>query len=248
LSTVQGQLFTLIKFIFKTHLPLTLDTPGLKTYHAKTLLFTMLEKHGTDPETEAWKPHNLIALLKESLDMMLSFIDSSSSPDECMPHFFMPDAPLYFKNAGIGGDFDNTKARVRDRLCELRSDISGVVEQLMRLVRPLQSEKFYFHPFTLLPLTAPPAVTEISEGIYSKFAHVYSVVHQCVSELQSESSDRDTLMRHLSLLHELKWCKCAALCMTAMAHLKFGESEEAERLAMELQRHQVESGLRPQDI
>ncbi|PAA85498.1 hypothetical protein BOX15_Mlig009595g1 [Macrostomum lignano] len=121
MSTVQGQLFTLIKFIFKRHLPLTLDTPGLKTYHAKTLLFTMLEKHGTDPSSEAWKPHNLIALLNESLDLMLSFIDSSSSPDECMPHFFMPKAPLYFKNAGIGGDFDNTKARVRDRLCELRS-------------------------------------------------------------------------------------------------------------------------------
>ncbi|PAA58691.1 hypothetical protein BOX15_Mlig023003g1, partial [Macrostomum lignano] len=76
----------------------------------------------------------------------------------------------------------------------------------------------------------------------------YSVVHQCVSELQSESRDRDTLMRQLSLLHELQWCKCAALCMTAMAHLKFGESEEADRLAMELQRHQVESGLKPNDI
>ncbi|PAA52538.1 hypothetical protein BOX15_Mlig001355g1, partial [Macrostomum lignano] len=187
LSTVQGQLFTLIKFIFKRHLPLTLDTPGLKTYHAKTLLFTMLEKHGTDTETDAWKLHNLIALLKESLDLMLSFIDSSSSPDECMPHFFMPDAPLYFKNAGIGGDFDNTKARVRDGLFELRSDIGGVVEQLRRLVRPLQSEKFYFHPFTLLPLTAPPAVTEIREGsgyteMYYNFADVYSMVHQCVSE------------------------------------------------------------------
>uniref|UniRef100_A0A1I8H6Q3 ANK_REP_REGION domain-containing protein n=1 Tax=Macrostomum lignano TaxID=282301 RepID=A0A1I8H6Q3_9PLAT len=211
LSTVQGQLFTLIKFIFKRHLPLTLDTPGLKTYHAKTLLFTMLEKHGADPKTKAWQPHNLIALLKESLDMMLSFIDSSSSPDECMPHFFIPDAPLYFKNAGIGGDFDNTKARVRDRLCELRSDIGGVVRA-------------------------------------AEETHVYSVVHQCVSELQSESSDRDTLMRQLSLLHKLQWCKCAALCMTAMAHLKFGESEKAERLAMELQRHQVESGLKPQDI
>uniref|UniRef100_A0A1I8J1D1 ANK_REP_REGION domain-containing protein n=1 Tax=Macrostomum lignano TaxID=282301 RepID=A0A1I8J1D1_9PLAT len=253
LSTVQGQLFTLIKFIFKRHLPLTLDTPGLKTYHAKTLLFTMLEKHGTDTETDAWKLHNLIALLKESLDLMLSFIDSSSSPDECMPHFFMPDAPLYFKNAGIGGDFDNTKARVRDGLFELRSDIGGVVEQLRRLVRPLQSEKFYFHPFTLLPLTAPPAVTEIREGsgyteMYYNFADVYSVVHQCVSELQSESSKRYTLMRQLSLLHELQWCKCAALCMTAMAHLKFRESEEAERLAMELQRHQVQSGLKPQGI
>ncbi|PAA65438.1 hypothetical protein BOX15_Mlig011252g1 [Macrostomum lignano] len=253
LSTDQGQLFTLIKFIFKRHLPLTLDTPGLKTYHAKTLLFFMLEKNDTHPSIEAWQPHNLIALLKESLDMMLSFIDSSSSPNECMPHFFMPDAPLYFKNAGIGGDFDNTKARVRDRLCELRSDISGVVEQLRGLVRPLQSEKFYFHPFTLLPLTAPPAVTEIRKGMYSpemyyKFADVYSVVHQCVSELQSESSDRDTLMRQLSILQQLQWCKCATLCMTAMAHLKFGESEEAERLAMELQRHHVVSGLKPQDI
>uniref|UniRef100_A0A1I8FS47 ANK_REP_REGION domain-containing protein n=1 Tax=Macrostomum lignano TaxID=282301 RepID=A0A1I8FS47_9PLAT len=233
LSTVQGQLFTFIKFIFKRHLPLTLDTPGLKTYHAKTLLFFMLERHGTDPETEAWQPHNLIALLNESLDMMLSFIDSSSSPDETLE---------------IGGDFDNTKARVRDRLREMRSDIGGVVEQLRRLVRPLQSEKFYFHPFTLLPLTAPPAVTKIMEGRDNKFADVYSVVHQCVSGLQSESSDRDTLMRQLSLLHELQWCKCAALCLIAMAHLKFGESEEAEKLAMELQIHQVVSGLKQQDI
>uniref|UniRef100_A0A1I8FTT3 ANK_REP_REGION domain-containing protein n=1 Tax=Macrostomum lignano TaxID=282301 RepID=A0A1I8FTT3_9PLAT len=224
-NELRGQLFTFIKFIFKRHLPLTLDTPGLKTYHAKTLLFFMLERHGTDPETEAWQPHNLIALLNDS-------------PDECMPHFFMPDAPLYFKNAGIGGDFDNTKARVRDRLREMRSDIGGVVEQLRRLVRPLQSEKFYFHPFTLLPLTAPPAVTKIMEG-RDKFADVYSVVHQCVSGLQSESSDRDTLMRQLSLLHELQWCKCAALCLIAMAHLKFGESEEAEKLAMELQIHQT---------
>uniref|UniRef100_A0A1I8I4L5 ANK_REP_REGION domain-containing protein n=1 Tax=Macrostomum lignano TaxID=282301 RepID=A0A1I8I4L5_9PLAT len=223
LSTVQGQLFTLIKFIFKRHLPLTLDTPGLKTYHAKTLLFFMLEKQSKRSWVKArWQPHNLIALLNESLDMMLSFIDSSSSPDECMPHFFMPDAPLYFKNAGIGGDFDNTKARVRDRLRELRSDIGGVVDQLRTHVRPLQSEKFYFHPFTLLPLTAPPAVTEIreesdrySEKMYYKFADVYSVVHQCVSELQSESSNRSTLMSQLSLLHELQWCKCAALCMTS---------------------------------
>ena len=46
LNTVQGQLFTLIKFIFKSFLPHTLATPGLKTYHAKTLLFFMLKKHG----------------------------------------------------------------------------------------------------------------------------------------------------------------------------------------------------------
>ncbi|PAA75230.1 hypothetical protein BOX15_Mlig004297g3 [Macrostomum lignano] len=253
LGTVQGQLFTMIKFIFKRHLPHTLGTPGLKTYHAKTLLFFMLEKNGTDPSAEAWQPQNLIARLVESLDMMLNFISSRSSPDECMPHFFMPDAPIYFKNAGIGGDFDNTKARVRNRLNEMRSDIGGVVEQLKRLVRPLQSESFYFHPFTLLPLTAPPAATKIREGtsypdMHFKFADVYSVVHQCVSELQLESSNRDTLTRQLSLLNEQQWCKCAALCLTAMAHLKFGESEEAEKLAMELQKARVKCGLSPEEV
>ncbi|PAA92343.1 hypothetical protein BOX15_Mlig031178g1 [Macrostomum lignano] len=253
LGTVQGQLFTMIKFIFKRHLPHTLDTPGLKTYHAKTLLFFMLEKNGTDPSAEAWQPQNLIARLLESLDMMLNFISSRNSPDECMPHFFMPDAPLYFKNAGIGGDFDNTKARVRNRLNEMRSDINGVVEQLKRLVRPLQSESFYFHPFTLLPLTAPPAATKIREGtsypdMHYKFADVYSVVHQCVSELQLESSNRDTLMRQLSLLNEQQWCKCAALCLTAMSHLKFGEVEEAEKLAMELQKTRVKCGLSPKEV
>uniref|UniRef100_A0A1I8GM49 ANK_REP_REGION domain-containing protein n=1 Tax=Macrostomum lignano TaxID=282301 RepID=A0A1I8GM49_9PLAT len=155
LSDVQGQLFTVIKFIFKKYLPITLKTPGLKTYHAKTLLFFMLEKHGTEYFDPAWQPENLISLVKEALEMMLSFIDSSRSPDECMPHFFMSDASLYFKNAGIGGDFDNTKSRVRLRLSEVRRNIEDMVNVLKEHLRPLQSQNFYFHPFALLPLASP---------------------------------------------------------------------------------------------
>uniref|UniRef100_A0A1I8J5W0 ANK_REP_REGION domain-containing protein n=1 Tax=Macrostomum lignano TaxID=282301 RepID=A0A1I8J5W0_9PLAT len=125
------------------------------TYHAKTLLFFMLEKHGTEDFDLAWQPENLISLVKEALEMMLSFIDSSSSPDECMPHFFMSDASLYFKNAGIGGEFDNTKSRVRLRLSEVRRNIGDMVNVLKEHLRPLQSQNFFFHPFALLPLASP---------------------------------------------------------------------------------------------
>uniref|UniRef100_A0A1I8I451 ANK_REP_REGION domain-containing protein n=1 Tax=Macrostomum lignano TaxID=282301 RepID=A0A1I8I451_9PLAT len=251
-NELRGQLFTIIKFIFKRHLPLNLSTPGLKSYHAKTLLFFMLEKHGME-NGEAWKPQKLISLIKESLSMLLSFIDKSNSADVCMPHFFMPGAPLYFKNAGIGGDFDNTKARIRSRLSELRGDISGVLKQLKVLVRPLESENFYFHPFTLLPLTASPAEIEIRSGMalqeqHSRLARVYQVLHQCLDELQSESSDRDTLTGQLGQLDQLPSCKYAAMCLAAIVSLRFGETAESERILMELQKRRVKSGLSPREV
>uniref|UniRef100_A0A1I8HT57 Mab-21_C domain-containing protein n=1 Tax=Macrostomum lignano TaxID=282301 RepID=A0A1I8HT57_9PLAT len=250
LNTIQGQLFTIIKFIFKRHLPLNLSTPGLKSYHAKTLLFFMLEKHGME-NGEAWKPQKLISLIKESLSMLLSFIDKSNSADVCMPHFFMPGAPLYFKNAGIGGDFDNTKARIRSRLSELRGDISGVLKQLKVLVRPLESENFYFHPFTLLPLTASPAETRDKKrnGLAgAAFKACASVLHQCLDELQSESSDRDTLTGQLGQLDQLPSCKYAAMCLAAIVSLRFGETAESERILMELQKRRVKSGLSPREV
>ena len=79
-------------------------------------------------------------------------------------------------------------------------------------------------------------------------ANVYSVVHQCVTQLQSETCDRDTLMRQLSLLQQLQWCKCAALCMTAMAHLMFGDRVEAERLMRDPAGHSVQIGWQPSQI
>ncbi|PAA86319.1 hypothetical protein BOX15_Mlig015951g2, partial [Macrostomum lignano] len=249
LSDVQGQLFTVIKFIFKRYLPITLKTPGLKTYHTKTLLFFMLEKHGTEDFNLAWQPENLISLVKEALEMMLSFIDSSSSPDECMPHFFMSDAPLYFKNAGIGGDFDNTKSRVRLRLSELRFGIEGVIEQFMEQLRPLQSQNFFFHPFTILPLTHPARVKEVTSKYTDQYLHLadaYCVVHHCLQQLQSDHTNQDDLATQLSLLDQLNWFKCAFLCLTAMAHLKFGEAKKAEVTLTGLQSHSIQTAWDPE--
>uniref|UniRef100_A0A1I8FV86 ANK_REP_REGION domain-containing protein n=1 Tax=Macrostomum lignano TaxID=282301 RepID=A0A1I8FV86_9PLAT len=97
LTTVQGQLFILLKFLFKRLIPKTWNAPGLKTYHAKTLLFFMLEKKQDDPDE--WKPERLIALFRESLLLMLQLTTNEPKPEVCMPHFFLEGAPLFFKSA-----------------------------------------------------------------------------------------------------------------------------------------------------
>uniref|UniRef100_A0A1I8GDN2 ANK_REP_REGION domain-containing protein n=1 Tax=Macrostomum lignano TaxID=282301 RepID=A0A1I8GDN2_9PLAT len=97
LTTVQGQLFILLKFLFKRLIPKTWNAPGLKTYHAKTLLFFMLEKKQDDPDE--WKPERLIALFRESLLLMLQLTANEPKPEVCMPHFFLEGAPLFFKSA-----------------------------------------------------------------------------------------------------------------------------------------------------
>ncbi|PAA73301.1 hypothetical protein BOX15_Mlig014288g1 [Macrostomum lignano] len=250
LSTVQGQLFTMIKFIFKKYLPINMSTPGLKTYHAKTLLFFMLKKHAYfDSITQLWKPEHLAILLRGSLDMMLSFIDSSDSPHVCMPHFFMADAPLYFKNAGLGGEFDNTKARVRHQLALLRQDFSGVVTQLRQLVKPLQSPNFYFHPFTLLQtesIATQKALGPAPERHQRLFA-AYAVIDDCLFELQKQSASKEALTRLLESIN-LVWCKCAYVCIKTMMHLKFGEPMLALSDVTALRNVTVKRGWKPAEI
>jgi hypothetical protein len=239
LSTVEGQLFVLLKFIFKRLLPRIWKTPGLKTYHAKTLLFFMLEKHGRH---RRWQPSELISLLKESLDMMIDFMNSDDNPDVCMPHFFMSHAPLYVKNAGIGGPFSKTKWQVRDKLSHLRSHVGQLEQLITNHVCPLRSQEFFCHPFTLLPLTQPKAVTHIRKKYYfKKLSDSYSMIFQCIHSLQSHTSDRNSLMQQLSLLPNE--CRSARLCMTAMTHVKFGEREGAEKLLREEAEHRVVRGV-----
>uniref|UniRef100_A0A1I8IZF0 ANK_REP_REGION domain-containing protein n=1 Tax=Macrostomum lignano TaxID=282301 RepID=A0A1I8IZF0_9PLAT len=93
LSDVQGQLFILLKYLIKKVLSETVN--GLKTYHAKSLLFYMLEE--TAPED--WQPGSLVALTRQALQLLLRNIKSSGKRNsECMPHFFMRDAIVYFKS------------------------------------------------------------------------------------------------------------------------------------------------------
>uniref|UniRef100_A0A1I8G0B9 ANK_REP_REGION domain-containing protein n=1 Tax=Macrostomum lignano TaxID=282301 RepID=A0A1I8G0B9_9PLAT len=93
LNDVQGQLFILLKYLIKKVLSETVN--GLKTYHAKSLLFYMLEE--TAPED--WQPGSLVALTRKALQLLLRHIKSSGKRNsKCMPHFFMRDAIVYFKS------------------------------------------------------------------------------------------------------------------------------------------------------
>ncbi|PAA93319.1 hypothetical protein BOX15_Mlig026614g1 [Macrostomum lignano] len=227
LCTVQGQLFVLIKFIFVELLPNRFSTTGLSSYHAKTLLFHMMEKHRLN--IECWQPTHLIQLLQESLSLMLQFFDSNASSDICMPHFFIPDVMLQFRNAGLGGDFQRTKEKVRQLLQEFVGEIEAVVSMIVECVRPAE---FRCNLFTLLPLMRPSEMI-IPTGNLPNFEHpvkIFNFVFQCLKLLESKEDfgSEEKLMRCVSTLPES--CVCVSTCLNVMLSLRANKFKEAERV------------------
>uniref|UniRef100_A0A1I8JJ31 ANK_REP_REGION domain-containing protein n=1 Tax=Macrostomum lignano TaxID=282301 RepID=A0A1I8JJ31_9PLAT len=234
LNTIQGQLFILLKFVCKRLLPRLWRTQGLKTYNAKTLLFFIMERHRLTEHV--WQPENLISLLKESLNLMLQFMTDSPDPDICMPHFFMPKAPLFVKNAGIGGNYLGTKRRIAEKLFELRKDANQLYQSISAHVRPLQSRKFYCHPFTLLPLTPCLSLAEVEKQkvdtiVYVHYgAQIYNLVFAAIVELQADGFDKNAFAKRVCLLPH-NCCDTAKLCLMVMAELKVGNEAEAKKLS-----------------
>uniref|UniRef100_A0A1I8HGV1 ANK_REP_REGION domain-containing protein n=1 Tax=Macrostomum lignano TaxID=282301 RepID=A0A1I8HGV1_9PLAT len=77
LSETQGQLFVLIKFIFKRLLPRYYNLSGLKTYHARTLMFFILHTFPSD----SWSRENLRSLLAKALNTMLELMEEKGCTD-----------------------------------------------------------------------------------------------------------------------------------------------------------------------
>uniref|UniRef100_A0A1I8HPX9 ANK_REP_REGION domain-containing protein n=1 Tax=Macrostomum lignano TaxID=282301 RepID=A0A1I8HPX9_9PLAT len=236
LTDCQGQLYILMKFVLNRLVSGQVATAGLKTYHAKTLLLYLLHEHGFDEQI--WRPDNLIRLLNESLDKLLEFIDSGPDPDICMPSFFLPDSPLYFANAGVGGDFQQTKSRVRDQLKRLRTTnlAEAVVQKLQHQLKPLQNENFYFHPFTMVPLQAlNPLQTEgNSEITVSTFGKLYDVVRSYFELFSDKAGDAMALLKPLE---NLTWCKTTAACLNILLLYKVEDFEAAKKVLKGLDNH-----------
>ncbi|PAA56729.1 hypothetical protein BOX15_Mlig029339g1 [Macrostomum lignano] len=247
LTDCQGQLYILMKFVLNRLVSGQVATAGLKTYHAKTLLLYLLHEHGFDEQI--WRPDNLIRLLNESLDKLLEFIDSGPDPDICMPSFFLPDSPLYFANAGVGGDFQQTKSRVRDQLKRLRTTnlAEAVVQKLQHQLKPLQNENFYFHPFTMVPLQAlNPLQTEgNSEITVSTFGKLYDVVRSYFELFSDKAGDAMALLKPLE---NLTWCKTTAACLNILLLYKVEDFEAAKKVLKGLDNHTVMRSWKPDQI
>uniref|UniRef100_A0A1I8HV34 Mab-21 domain-containing protein n=1 Tax=Macrostomum lignano TaxID=282301 RepID=A0A1I8HV34_9PLAT len=122
LTSVQGQFFILVKFLIKR--VISSRVSGLKTYVGKNLLFYMLD----ETPAKDWNPDNLLALVQQSLDILVAMMESSDSEDVCMRHFFLRDARVFLKR-----DHDSKSrivAAVRQSADNLLSDLKPFTESL----------------------------------------------------------------------------------------------------------------------
>uniref|UniRef100_A0A1I8H6N7 ANK_REP_REGION domain-containing protein n=1 Tax=Macrostomum lignano TaxID=282301 RepID=A0A1I8H6N7_9PLAT len=238
LNTVQGQLFILLKFLLKNYLAEVSQCPGLTSHHVKHLLFYLIETHGSW-NWQMWQPHKLIELAKEALDLMMKFLDSTSSSDDgCMPSFFKPHVQLQLQ--WTRRPADEAKTRIRAELLKARSDLEPAVKKLMSHLKPLDDDdKLYFDLFTLLPLTLPPDVPHDRKSQApdaTELAGLYCSVAAALRALQAadEVDGEGALMRQLESWYECSWCHCTVRCLAVMAQLKYRNKTAAKETLSEL--------------
>uniref|UniRef100_A0A1I8ITB3 B box-type domain-containing protein n=1 Tax=Macrostomum lignano TaxID=282301 RepID=A0A1I8ITB3_9PLAT len=237
LSTVQGQLFTIVKLVFKRMLP-SMGAAGLTSYHAKTVLFFLLARHAR--RRSWWTVENLLPLVRKTLHLTLELLELDARPCVAMPHFFADNSQLSFRDPSV-----DTKLRVRESLSALCADPKKVDDFLRKHLRPVVSQRqpLFFHPFTLLPadfFSLELMETPNSDSATNQaFADVYLLVQQCLSDLSSSSqADKQSRLTRISCLPA--WCLCSRQCLTALAWLSFGDRTRATKVLVPQTSHRVQ--------
>ncbi|PAA49754.1 hypothetical protein BOX15_Mlig014043g1 [Macrostomum lignano] len=237
LSTVQGQLFTIVKLVFKRMLP-SMGAAGLTSYHAKTVLFFLLARHAR--RRSWWTVENLLPLVRKTLHLTLELLELDARPCVAMPHFFADNCQLAFRDPSV-----DTKLRVRESLSALCADPKKVDDFLRKHLRPVVSQRqpLFFHPFTLLPadfFSLELMETPNSDSATNQaFADVYLLVQQCLSDLSSSSqADKQSRLTRISCLPA--WCLCSRQCLTALAWLSFGDRTRATKVLVPQTSHRVQ--------
>uniref|UniRef100_A0A1I8H6S2 ANK_REP_REGION domain-containing protein n=1 Tax=Macrostomum lignano TaxID=282301 RepID=A0A1I8H6S2_9PLAT len=214
LTTEQGHVFVLIKFIIKK--VISARANGLKTYIAKSLMFYLLD------ETPAgyWQSENLISLAKRALSILLRcLLDKDiSDADKCMKHFFMRDAWVYLKKR------------------------HKVVSCFYETLRPLEDAKnFSFHPFLVLPVLIPRPVPMASN---LQFHDVYDAIRSILLNLAHEECREEDKKVMMKLARRVpNYAACPKYCLFALIYLKFEMRYAARRVLRSFRYHQVSRGL-----
>ncbi|PAA66982.1 hypothetical protein BOX15_Mlig014843g1 [Macrostomum lignano] len=233
LTAVQGQLFLTLKFLIKRVIGKELNVHGLKSYHAKTLTFRMV----TSMEPRLWQPENLRELVCTALEDLRHCL-TTAPPGECMPHYFMQDAPLYLRRGS------SAKAEVIAALDKVKSNLAMYLSSLASQLQPLTDAQasFRLHPFTLLPIYLVLPWPDEGELQYH---HLYAVVRKLVLDLGAPKTPRTQaeLQEMYRLAQRLPYCALTArTCLLALALLRMSRpSEAAQQLRLSLgfeRRHQ----------
>ncbi|PAA93879.1 hypothetical protein BOX15_Mlig007069g1 [Macrostomum lignano] len=224
LTSVQGQLFILLKYLIKR--VISKRVSGLKTYHAKNLLFYMLD----ETPVQDWQPACLVQLVQKSLRMLIRYLeDSRSGPTTCMTHFFLRDAAVYLRK-GRHNRRDIARA-VSDVLDELPIHLAKYCQKLT----PSETGAVIFHPFLLVPLSR--RTTADLEGPSPEYHAIYDLVQNLLHRLGAEPEDPfaagDTMEQLMLDICRLRtdWAGTARAGLTALARLKAGEPLTAAQLA-----------------
>uniref|UniRef100_A0A1I8HU34 Mab-21 domain-containing protein n=1 Tax=Macrostomum lignano TaxID=282301 RepID=A0A1I8HU34_9PLAT len=234
LSTVQGQLFVLLKFFIKRHI--SSKVSGLKTYMAKNLLFYMLD----ETPVEDWRPENLLSLLKQSLELLVAMMESFdneevSDPTQaaaadrrleavCMRHFFLRDAVVYLKkdHADKRSIVTETKTAIDDIQKIAQVFEAGLTKNSVRVV--------HLH-IALQPLIYFADVMQFSKGemnfkckeIFGIVWEIQSLMHREATPSQCQPVAPEDFARVLQKISELEGChEVVKKCLTMMAHYKVG--------------------------
>uniref|UniRef100_A0A1I8J3D3 ANK_REP_REGION domain-containing protein n=1 Tax=Macrostomum lignano TaxID=282301 RepID=A0A1I8J3D3_9PLAT len=232
LTTEQGHVFVLIKFIIKK--VISARANGLKTYIAKSLMFYLLDE---TPATH-WQSENLISLAKRALSILLRcLLDKDiSDADKCMKHFFMRDAWVYLKKRHSG------KKLISDVVKDIIEKLSEVVSCFYETLRPLEDAKnFSFHPFLVLPVLIPRPVPMASN---LQFHDVYDAIRSILLNLAHEECREEDKKVMMKLARRVpNYAACPKHCLFALIYLKFEMRYAARRVLRSFRYHQVSRGL-----
>ncbi|PAA67719.1 hypothetical protein BOX15_Mlig022050g1, partial [Macrostomum lignano] len=246
LTTLQGQLFVTLKYLVKK---VICHKNGLNSYHVKTIAFRMV----AETPVEQWKKENLVSLTRQSLQMLLDCVEKSREQDRQTPdtpdrsrgrimnHFFLSDAAIYLK----GADKERADQHLDGIMSTLRTGIDRLPQLLQQFIgslRPVSdSGTFYFHPFQILPDLRPMSLTKSSALEYYQ---IYDVVRECLVRLSRSDCSQRSQESLTELIARLPDCTLSAReALRALACLKFGYRETAERVVSSCLGHSVSRGI-----
>uniref|UniRef100_A0A1I8JKX1 ANK_REP_REGION domain-containing protein n=1 Tax=Macrostomum lignano TaxID=282301 RepID=A0A1I8JKX1_9PLAT len=219
LTTEQGQVFVLLKYLLKR--VLSERAPGLKTYHAKTLIFYLLEE---TPEDE-WQPNCLLSITGKGLEKLRETLKlNPSEPDQCMMHFFLKDAWLYLKKGH----------------CDLIDQLPQLLLQFKANLRPTSDdEPFHFHPFLVIPESRPRPVQQLGRLQYHSLPDlVAEVLQKLTQEACSES-----LKASLESINRIPdFAKTTQQCLLVLVYLKFNLMHLAQQLLRDVMKCKPNGG------
>ncbi|PAA94479.1 hypothetical protein BOX15_Mlig023862g1 [Macrostomum lignano] len=246
LTTLQGQVFVSLKYLVKKVIGNKdkLNIQGLKSYHAKTLTFRLVE----ETPVEAWKdPKNLINLIKRSLEVLYDSIKENCTENNLngriMNHFFLCDASLYLKGLSLQSPQDVIQAlqTVMEAVQTVIRNLPQYLAEYKNSLKPLgETGVFYFHPFQILP-HLPGSMSQSKE---LKYHEIYGVVRRCLYLLSAAKSEAYSQQTVAELTDRLPDCaRSARETLRALNCLKLGQQEAAVKILTDFGQFPVSLGI-----